>query len=146
MAPQDACKTAFNVKDILNLLERLLDLKLPRPLSRELIPENTNEYPITQNPNPATISTTRNIPGPADSYTKCLKIPAIVKYATVIVEDNDSPLKGQNNLLIIPTSVDLNESNLYVQEILSISPKSENFISLEKTLHSNTTTENVIFY
>ncbi|CAK1543112.1 unnamed protein product [Leptosia nina] len=98
----------------------------PQPSTSTEIPNILYPHPIIREP---TIE-------PADTYTRFLKLPLSVNHDTIITEHNDSILKTQNKILIIPTSLDLDESIPYVQEILSNSSDSESFIASEKTLHS----------
>ncbi|XP_062526266.1 uncharacterized protein LOC134199436 [Bombyx mori] len=57
-------------------------------------------------------------------------------YNVQIEEHNQNLLKGQSKTLLIPTSIDLDESNPYVQEIIGNLPTGSNIPNIEKELHS----------
>jgi len=118
-------------------------LRFPSP---RIISPNPDINPSNSNVNlprldvipssPEINSSTQPLPELTDTYSKFLKIPSTIKYDTKVVEHNDSILKTQSKILIIPTSLDLDESIPYVQEILLNSSESESFVNSERTLHS----------
>lgn len=99
-------------------------------------PSTSSQTPNLQYPSPKIVVPNPNLPDPEVTYSKFLKIPSDTPYNTVIREHNDSLLKTQNKTIVVPTSIDLDESIPYVQEILSNSKESESFINSESTLHS----------
>lgn len=117
-------------------------------LQPEIVPEITDQNPIIENePQPSssqapilqqpnTLISPHNLPDLDDTYTKFLKTPSSFKYDTAIFEHNDSIIKSQHKTIVIPASLDLDESIPYVQEILLNSPDSESFTNSEKTLLS----------
>ncbi|CAB3249675.1 unnamed protein product [Arctia plantaginis] len=58
-------------------------------------------------------------------------------FNTKIIEYNESLLKTSCKTVIIPTSIDLDESNPYVEEILGTLENREVIFNQEKQLHSN---------
>lgn len=115
------------------------------------IPENKNKnkpnsYLQKQNPVDPQPSTSRSnpeqnlnpppktIPETNDNYSKFLKSNA--SYNTPIIEHNDHLLKTQNKIIVVPSSLDLDESIPYVQDILSNASESQSFIQSERKLHS----------
>ena len=73
-----------------------------------------------------------------DSYTKFLKNFPNSNYNTTIAEHNGNLLKSQHRTIAIPTSLDLDESNPYIQEVLGNHQNPDQISDSEKTLYSNT--------
>lgn len=55
---------------------------------------------------------------------------------TLLKEYNENLLKSTNQVIIIPTSIDLDDSNPYVQAVLDASENKEEIINAEKELNS----------
>ncbi|XP_026743752.1 uncharacterized protein LOC113505319 [Trichoplusia ni] len=127
----------LNIPSPMNLPDPLIPEEILSP-SPEVLNENPNiERENELQPSANQVPGTQSLPlDSPDTYSKFLKVPRTVTYDTVISEFNDSLLKTQNKVLVIPTSLDLDESIPYVQEILSNSPDSESFMNSERTLHS----------
>lgn len=53
-----------------------------------------------------------------------------------ILESNSSVLKSNDKIIIIPSSIDLDDSNPYVEEIMSEIDNKNEILSKERTLHS----------
>lgn len=86
----------------------------------------------------------------ADDYSTFLKamVDKDKSYNTEVVEHNESLLKSTCKVILIPTSIDLDESNPYVQGILDNLENCEDIFDAEKELYSfqRLTLNNKIFY
>lgn len=73
-----------------------------------------------------------------DTYSKCLKSinNKTMAFDTSIREHNENILKTNSKHIVIPTSIDLDESNRYISEIIGNIPDSKEFLALERTLYS----------
>ena len=71
-----------------------------------------------------------------------------ITFNTDIREHYQSLMKSSCNAVLIPTSIDLDESNLYIQELLGNLNNSDELIHSEKQLHAfkKIVTNNKIFY
>ncbi|KAL4720263.1 hypothetical protein ACJJTC_006134 [Scirpophaga incertulas] len=113
-----------------------------QPPTERSIPSSTNLNPIpesassNQKQDPTINPTSTYSPNLSDNYSKFCKSNPNTIYDTHIIEHNDNLLKTTNKIIVVPTSLDLDESIPYVQDILSNSSDSESFIQSEKTLHS----------
>ncbi|CAH2090022.1 unnamed protein product [Euphydryas editha] len=103
------------------------DLILPEDLE---LPEDFNI------PTPPSVDS--NVNNDDDTYSKCMKTlnNRLIKFNTKIEEHNESLLKTKIKHIIIPTSIDLDESNHYVADIIGNLSESTEFLSKERTLHS----------
>lgn len=92
---------------------------------------------LPNHPQPEPSPRSENLPDPDESYSKFLKSPA-KSLDTSIIEHNENLLKCTQKLIIIPTSIDMDESMPYVQEILDncLEPNRTEFLKLERSLHS----------
>ncbi|CAG9557701.1 unnamed protein product [Danaus chrysippus] len=106
--------------------------------SKNLHSPNEN-LPLPAESNSKTIQSTENQDkSPDDDYSHFLKSPTRT-YNTTIKEHNESLLKCTQNLIIIPTSIDLDESMPYVQEVFDNCPEStrDEFLKLERDLFTS---------
>ncbi|KAJ0171005.1 hypothetical protein K1T71_013204 [Dendrolimus kikuchii] len=127
------------------------------------LPEHTSELPISPNtasnvdrPNlPECVPSSQSIPDvhtdidpipstsscpdlPVDDYPTFLKAMADKNnsFNTNIEEHNESLMKSSTKITLVPTSMDLDESNPYIQEILSDPETLSNVYNAEKELFS----------
>lgn len=122
------------------------------PESIQSVPENTSS--ISENvadstyPNPDPALTPEDLPSLDDTYKDFLKSDT-KSCNTYIVEHNENLLKGTQRLIVIPTSVDMDESMPYTQEVLDNCPNTERdeFLKLERELYTclPLTVENKIY-
>lgn len=59
----------------------------------------------------------------------------LIKFNTKIEEHNESLLKTKIKHIVLPTSIDLDESNHYVSDIIGNLSESTEFLSKERTLY-----------
>lgn len=98
-------------------------LNIPEPIPEN--PETEAELPLLS-PDPC-----------EDDYSQFLTaIQKNTQFNTKIVEHNESLLKTSSNIIIIPSSIDLDDSNPYVQELLSNCENSDEFTMSERELYS----------
>ncbi|XP_062527581.1 uncharacterized protein LOC134199889 [Bombyx mori] len=82
-----------------------------------------------------------NLPSPepnCESYTDFLKTLSNNNhtYNTKICEHANSLLSTDSKIIVIPTSIDLDETNPYIEEILNNQENISEFLNEERTLHS----------
>ncbi|CAH2090167.1 unnamed protein product [Euphydryas editha] len=99
----------------------------------ETLPESIAAYRDPETPS----STPENMSTSYETYKKYLKSPAKL-YNTRLIEHNEDLLKAGQNLLVIPTSIDMDESMPYVEAILGNcpNPEREDFLKVERSLHT----------
>lgn len=117
----------------------------------ELIHDETNiELNNQQSPNiPSTSESNKqksfleSLSPSIDDYSTFLKAISNKNksFNTEIYEHNESLLKSSDKILLVPTSIDLDESNPYIEQILNNTPNSQEIIESEKQLHSFLQTE-----
>ncbi|KAL0880701.1 hypothetical protein ABMA27_001917 [Loxostege sticticalis] len=118
-------------------------------------PEIQPNLPVSTTPDPESSPTPENLPSPNsrhrntpspsaanspvtdETYSKFLKSPT-KSHDTLITEHNETLLKGTQKLIIVPTSIDMDESMPYVQEIVNNCPQPERdeFLQLDRTLNT----------
>ncbi|CAK1595080.1 unnamed protein product [Parnassius mnemosyne] len=117
--------------------------QLPTPFRHSPIPE-TSPVPSNQ---PNLLSSTVPTPEPENekvnetqnnNYSQFLKSISNKEFIpnTTLKEHNENLLKSSFKTIIIPTSIDLDESNPYISEILSNLENKEEIIKAEKELFS----------
>lgn len=104
----------------------------------ETLPVSSDPDPETPCPIPENLplsDETENLPLSDETYNKFIKSPTKA-YNTRITEHNENLLKCSQSLIIIPTSIDMDESMPYIQEVLNNCPNPErdNFLKLERSL------------
>lgn len=120
----------------------------PAPPIPEKSPDRVDPVPLVSKPNPRTplspISDNANCPVvpdtsplPDDNYNKFLKSPTKT-HDTIILEHNEDLLKCSQKLIIIPTSIDMDESLPYIQDIINNcpNPQRDEFLKKERSLHT----------
>ncbi|XP_047025498.1 uncharacterized protein LOC124634121, partial [Helicoverpa zea] len=115
-------------------LPELIDLG-PLDLSPQSIDINPN-FDNIEIPSP-TESNTKSEANDED-YSKFLKSISRKEFKTntIITEHNENLLKCPYKTILIPTSIDLDESNPYISEILSSDKDKDEILNAEKELHS----------
>ena len=103
---------------------------------------SNNDNEITQNPSSILNNSGNNISTDTvkhnAEYSKFLKEIASksIQYDTKIIERNESLLKSNCKIVLIPSSIDLDESNAYIQEIMNNIENFNEIMYCEKQLHS----------
>ncbi|XP_062532989.1 uncharacterized protein LOC101738890 [Bombyx mori] len=96
--------------------------------------------PLEPNDNNEVIDPLAILDSSNDDYPKFLKAMSnksnTLTFNTNIKEHNQSIMKSSCKIIIIPTSIDLDESNPYIEEILSNNENSDNIINDEKELYT----------
>ncbi|KAJ0171795.1 hypothetical protein K1T71_012558 [Dendrolimus kikuchii] len=109
----------------------------PQPSTSWQYPE-TLPAAIVPRGNPDTLSSvSENLPLSDETYNKFLKSPTKL-YNTHITEHNQDLLKATQSLIIVPTTIDMDESIPYVQEILDncSNPERDEFLKMERSLYT----------
>ncbi|XP_053612629.2 uncharacterized protein LOC128676517 [Plodia interpunctella] len=119
------------------------------PESPPLVPENLlsdrtapETPPLIPEDSPSSNQTTPETSsiqfGSDETYNTFLKASKNV-HDTLIIEHNENLLKTTQNLIIIPTSIDLDESMPYIQEIINScsEPDRSNFLKHERSLFTS---------
>lgn len=113
----------------------------------ENLPSSSTDHP---NPiSPPDVSSPSSSSTPDGNYSEFLKtIAKDFNPNVTIIEHNESLSKTDKKYIIIPTSIDMDESVPYTQEIISNIPNLNEFSLLERTLHSflKYESENKIYY
>lgn len=123
------------IPDDLPILNPLGDLNLSLPNSpfnpeNVLNPTNSdNRYSPVNIPSPTTSD---------DSYSDYLKAMSNknYKYNTIIHEYANKLPSSDSKVIIVPTSIDLDETNPYVEEILANNSDNSEFLNKERSLYS----------
>ena len=114
------------------------------------LPENVELPDDLELPEDFDIPTPPEVQNDDDTYTKCLKEinNKSNQFDTIIHEHSENLLKTKLKTIIIPTSIDLDESNHYISEVIDNLPEPKDILKEERTLHSFLSFENnnVKFY
>ncbi|XP_022819396.1 uncharacterized protein LOC111351609 [Spodoptera litura] len=134
----------------------------PIPESSEVLKENTSNHlpsttrcsptsdspaaiPLAQQPDDNT-EIINDLPDLSDdnypAFLRALARKDNTSFNTIIQEHNEDISKSKYKIIILPTSIDLDESNPYVQNIMDNIPNSSEIISKERSLNSFISFEN----
>ncbi|CAF4944161.1 unnamed protein product [Pieris macdunnoughi] len=121
------------------VLDEFLNLESPPDTDIPTIPEFPEipniDSPITQDSDRTEPLIQELFNGNYSQFSKLTKSKTFESNAKIL-ESNTSILKSSDKVIIIPTSIDLDESNPYVEELLSELPNKEEFLNKERTLYS----------
>lgn len=113
------------------------------PNTNNLLSERHNDNPSPTNssiPDSVSSNDLENIQNAiiSNNYSQFLKTMNSKTFASdaKILESNTSILKSNDKVIIIPTSIDLDETNPYVEEILSSIENKNEILNKERTLYS----------
>ncbi|KAF9404567.1 hypothetical protein HW555_014273, partial [Spodoptera exigua] len=121
------------------ILKENTENNLPSTTGCSSTPDAPATTPLVQQPN-ANPEIVNDLPDLFDdNYPAFLKTIARkdnISFNTVIQEHNEDITKSKYKIIILPTSIDLDESNPYIQNIIDNLPNSSEIIHKERSLNS----------
>ncbi|KAF9405775.1 hypothetical protein HW555_013621, partial [Spodoptera exigua] len=122
------------------ILKENTENNLPSTTGCSSTPDAPATTPLVQQPN-ANPEIVNDLPDLFDdNYPAFLKTIARkdnISFNTVIQEHNEDITKSKYKIIILPTSIDLDESNPYIQNIIDNLPNSSEIIHKERSLNSS---------